>query len=191
MLLESLGQYAEGDSREALKEKAIEVCVARGVPKEVFSDKAAFDAQVSQIQDLWVTCFEATATSLLAPPKSRVARGQRIYAHFQPRLKRLGDDGLLDPTQIGVFFAVHDAEVTMARIVLALASSRTDDGKFPPSLSRLAAKFGGPVPTSPYDGSAIGYELTADGNDVTVAVAEVKIGEVVLPEIKFSSAGKK
>jgi hypothetical protein len=96
---------------------------------------------------------------------------------------------MLDPANIGTLFAIHDAELTMARLVLALAASRSDVG-FPPSLEAVSPRFGGRVPLSPYDNAPIGYALRNGGNDVTITIAEATAESVTFPEITFNSAAR-
>jgi hypothetical protein len=126
---------------------------------------------------------------MLLPPKARIARGLEIYAEYSEKLRRLGDEGMLDPSEIGTFFAIHDAELAMTRVVVALAASRTEAG-FPESLESLSAKFGGSVPVSPYDNTPLVYTVSEDGQGFTLVVPEVTVGETKLREIKFSTAGK-
>jgi hypothetical protein len=188
MLLEALGEFVHSESESHHEQQAIELCVKRGVPRSVFTDKKAFDAKVTEIQNLWVECFEATAAAMLLPAQARAERGRQIFEEYNQKLSRLGDSGMLDPAQIGNVFAVHDAELAMARLVLAAAASRTEAG-FPASLHEVAGMFGGSLPVSPYDNSPIRYAVTNGGKDITVAVGEVNAGDLTLPKIEFSSMG--
>ena len=148
MLCESLGEYAPGDSRTEQQDKAKQVCVSRGVPADVFSNKAAFDAMADKIAKLQVTYLTAGAACMDLPPKLRVVRAKAIMEAFKERFKEVGDQQMLDLQQVSSFFAAHHAEQTMARVALAVAANRTEKG-FPTSLESIASEFSGNVPDQP------------------------------------------
>ena len=74
----------------------------------------------------------------------------------------------------------------MTRVALAVGASRTDD-RFPKNLSAVAPRFSGVMPSSPYDGSQIEYQLLNGGKDFSVTVPAAEAGKVKLPAIEFSS----
>jgi hypothetical protein len=190
MLLEAIGEYVPTTSEEELKAKVSEVVAARGVPADVLKDEAKFDARIDRIQQLWVECFEKTSVAMTLPPMARARLGKEIFDRYSGALKRLGDDDLLNPAEIGTFFSMHSAELAMARVVLALAASRSEQG-YPESLDAIASRFGGQVPVNPYDGKPMQYTVSEDRNDFTLTVPEVSDGDILLPKIEFSTAGKK
>lgn len=189
MMLESLGEFVEAQDEGELEEKAIESLVKRGIPKAAFSDKATFDSHVDRVKALWVQCMDETSASMILPPVARAARCSQIFESYRDKLKRLGDEGFPNPSEIGNFFAIHQAEMTMLRVALAVAAERTERG-FPASLDDVAMRFGGKVPRSPYDGSALVYQTTNNGNDFALRVKELKAGELTLPKIDFSTVQK-
>ncbi len=184
MLLETLGEMDHGRDREAQKEKAIEQCCKRGTPRDIFDDKAKFDAYGDKIRDLHVAFLEESAACMDLPPKQRVASAKAVMKSFEPRFRKIGEEVMFDVVQVGRFFATHDAQQTMARVALAVAANRTDAG-FPESLDSVPFKGG--APNSPYDGSAIEYQRLNDGKDFSVTLNEVTIDNVVFPAVVFSS----
>ena len=189
MMLESLGEFVKAKDQDELEKKAIAMCVKRGIPQAAFSDKAKFDTHVDQVKALWVKCMDETAFSMMLPPVARAARCSQIFDAYRDRLKRLGDEGFPNPAEVGNFFAIHQAEMTMLRVALAVAAERTESG-FPASLGDVAKRFGGKLPVSPYDGSALVYQTTNNGNDFSLIVNEAKAGGATLPKIDFSTAVK-
>jgi hypothetical protein len=189
MLLESLGEFVAAQDEQELEKKAIELCVKRGIPAAAFNEKATFDSHVDRVKALWVQCMDETSSTMMLPPVARVARCNQIFEAYRDKLKRLGDEGFPNPSEIGNFFAIHEAEMTMLRVALAVAAERTDAG-FPASLENVAQRFGGKLPRSPYDGSALVYQTINNGKDFSLGIAEAKAGEVTLPKIDFSTAGR-
>jgi len=43
------------------------------------------------------------------------------------------------------------------------------------------------LPTSPYDGSALQYEILEDGRNFSVTVSEFRTDDLTLPEVTFTS----
>ena len=118
------------------------------------------------------------------PPLARIQRGQQLYDTYSQLAGALGDDLAVNPAELGQVFATHDAELVVTRVTLAVAASRKPTG-FPEILDAVADAFGGSVPTSPYDGSALTYEVLEDGKGFSLGVAETKIGDVDLPGMEF------
>ncbi len=186
MLLESMGQYAVGDSEEELEAKAIAEAKKRGIPAEVFKSKDAFRTHAEKFRNLHVSYYRNAATCMGLPCMQKAVKAQEIFDEYQPRFEKMGDREFLDVRAIANFFSTHEAELCMARVALAVAAERKD-GKFPSSLEAVKGRFAGTIPVSPYDGSALDYEVLNDGADFLVAVPEAKYGEIVMPRVEFSS----
>jgi hypothetical protein len=173
--------------RKAIQARAIAECTKRGVPKEAFDDVTSFNNYLDRFEALSARCAEACAACMTLPPTARVERGQRIYEKYEKLLAVLGDDqSLIDPAQIGAMFATHEAELVLARTALAVAASKSEKG-FPEKLEAVAARFGGKVPASPYDGSPLAYEVFDDGQAFSLVVHEVRVAGITLPQIDFDS----
>jgi hypothetical protein len=72
---------------------------------------------------------------------------------------------------------------------MAIAVAKSDTG-YPADLSAVADRFGGKLPTSPYDGSPLVYEVINSGQGFSLSVEAAQIGSVDLPAIKFSPVHK-
>ncbi len=186
MLCEALGENAAADNLNEQRDKAKQVCIQRGVPAKVFTDKAAFDAMADKIAQTQMSYLTAGAACMHLPPKSRAMRAKVIMESFQDKFKELGDQQMLDLQKIGSFFAAHQAEQTMARVALAVAASRTEQG-FPASLESIAAEFSGEMPTSPYDGAPLQYTVLNGGKDFSVAIPAASADGIEFPRVEFSS----
>ena len=187
MILEAMGEFAPGKDRKSMQKKAISLCVERGIPEKIFQDKDAFDQHINKLQKLNLRSAEATAACMSLPPVARMKVGQRIYKKFQQPLKDLGDHSMINPAETGAYFAMHDAELTLARVVLALAAERKNT-KFPEELTDVAHRFGGQVPHSPYDGSPLNYETIDGGNGFSINVSAVEAHGITLPKVEFTSS---
>jgi hypothetical protein len=91
------------------------------------------------------------------------------------------------PSELGALFSSHESNLALLRMALALGA-RKADGKFPADLDSIASGFGGQLPTSPYDGSGIKYEVSKDGKSYRLSVSEQSIAGVLLPAVDFNSA---
>ncbi len=185
-ILESLGEEATEDEQQNRK-KAVAACVKAGVPKEVFDDVRSFRKHLAGLKELDVRFAEAAAACMKLPPQARVDRGQRLYDRYIKAAGAIGEQTLLNPAEIGALFAGHEANTVVLRCSLALAARRTDKG-FPKKLDAIAGGFGGAVPTSPYDGSPLVYEVIDNGRSFRLGVKEVQVGAVTLPQVEFTGA---
>ena len=82
------------------------------------------------------------------PTASAIQRGQQIHKQYASKLRELGDSKILNPGQIAARFAIHDAELAILKVVLALAASKDEKG-FPAKLEDVAERFGGNLPRAP------------------------------------------
>ncbi len=186
MLLESMGQYAVGDTEEEMEAKALVEAGKRGIPLEVFKTKEAFRAYAEKFRSVHTSYFRYAATSMGLPCMAKAAKAQQIFDAYKPRFETLGDREFLDVREIANYFSAHEAELCMARVALAIAAERKEQA-FPASLDAVKSRFAGTVPVSPYDGSQLEYAVLNNGEDFMVAVPEAKFGEIVMPRVEFSS----
>ena len=186
MLLEAMDEFAASSSDKKLEDKAIEILAKRGIPSEAFKDRRSFEAITERYRKVNTAYFREAATYMALPPMQRAKRTHAMYAKYKPLFEKLGDPNFLDVRQIGNHFATHEAELTMARVALAVCAERKN-GKFPASLDAVSDRFAGPVPVSPYDGSLLEYKVLNDGEDFLLVVPEAKYQEMVMPRVEFSS----
>jgi hypothetical protein len=92
----------------------------------------------------------------------------------------LDADTMIAPGELGVLFSEHRAELTVARLTLAVSASKRN-GKFPNSLDKVAKRFGGALPVNPYGESVIQYHT--DGSDFSIEIAAM--GR--MPRVAFGS----
>ena len=186
MLLESLGELTIGADKQALQQKAKQICVERGVPQQAFASKANFSAFVSRLSNLRTTYFRSLAASMTLPTTQRALAAKRIHQRAQAELDKLSKSKLPAAEDMVVIFASHEAERAMTRVALAAAAGRTD-GKFPEDVSEVASRFSGVVPKSPYNGAPIAYKALNGGKDMSVTIPGATAGETSFPQIEFSS----
>lgn len=190
MLLDLLGVEPAGGDPARVRETAVAAATERGVPRELFNDRAALASYIQKLQALYAEYTEdAVACMKLASTPQRIARGAEIHRRFAPRFAELGNPGEIHPGQLVAFFASHAAERTLTRVVLAIATGRTDD-RFPAKLDDVAGALGGSVPVSPYDGSPLVYAPSDDRSRYDLTIREATVGEITLPEIEFKSTGE-
>ncbi len=67
---------------------------------------------------------------------------------------------------------------------MAISSARSANG-YPAELADVDDKFGGQLPTNPYDGSPLVYKVLKEGKGFSLTVSEAKVGNVELPAIEF------
>ena len=175
----------QGDEAK-VRAAAIAAAQKLGVPKECFESKEAFTAMAAELDKMTVRALEATAACLTLPPLARVRRGRELYRRFQQEMGDLGNDAILNAGEIGAVFARFDAETVLTRVVLALAAEKKK--AYPQALADLSERFGGGLPTSPYDGSPLRYQRSDDGTQFSLAIAEVKVAGAALAGLEFSSA---
>ena len=187
MMLESWGELADGNSRDELKGRLLEVAEQRGIRAEIFEDRASFEEAAKRFRATHVDYFQESAVCLQQSGMARAKCAAEIHDKFRPQFDEVGDSHFIDVQDVARHVATSEAERVMARVALAVAASRQADGKYPASLDTVAGKFGGKLPTSPYDGSAVKYTVLNDGQDFAVQVAEATFGDVVMPAIDFTS----
>ena len=186
LILEDLGEEFPDGNADAVRKAAIAACESRGVPQDVFRTLPAFRKHVKKIRDVNVRFTEAAAACMSLPPTARLKRGQEIYDDYAKLAGELGDDLAVNPNELGRLFAIHDAELMLARVTLALCANRSEAG-LPQSLDAVASGFGGQLPVSPYDGSPLVYQLSQDAQSFTLGVPKVQTEYGSLPEITFES----
>lgn len=186
MLLDSLGAFTIAQDKETLEAKAIQLCQERGVPASIFESKASFDDYVSKLSRVRANYFRSLAACMTLPPNRRHGAATSVYDRAKAQISNFSKSELMAPDYLVSVFATHSAERAMTRIALAVAASKTNAG-FPASLDAVAPVFSGDLPTSPYDGNPMLYQLLNDGKDFSVTVPASVSGEVQLPEIQFSS----
>jgi hypothetical protein len=185
-ILESLGVEAT-DNEEQNRKKAVAECVKLGVPKEVFKDAKSLGRYVNRLEPLYLRFAEAAVASMKLPPKARIERGQRVFDRYSKLLGAVGQRDLINPAEVGALFAGHEAKTAVLRCALAVGASRTDKG-FPEKLDAIAGAFGGSVPTSPYDGSPLVYEVLDKGKAFRLSINGVRVKGITLPRVDFTSA---
>ena len=181
LILESVGEEATGDKKKDTQ-KAMAWCVKRGVPEAVFASPSAFRKYVDQLEATAHRFAESVTACMTLPPPARLKRAQALRKKYSQLIKVLEADTLIDPVEIGALMAEHEAELTLARLALAVSASKKD-GKFPPSLQELSDRFGGVVPSSPYTGEPVSYQALANNRSFSLQIASAG----GLPSVDFDS----
>ncbi|MEM8680157.1 MAG: hypothetical protein AAGF97_12485 [Planctomycetota bacterium] len=181
MILESFRVEVTGD-RAADAARAITVCVEQGVPRETFDDPMAFHDYVAKLQATALRFTESVAASMTLPPQARLERARALNRKYSRLIALLASDTLVDPVELGTLFSEHAAELTLARLALAVSASKQDD-KFPGSLQDIEDRFGGVVPLDPYSREPVAYRTLDEARHFELAIP--RLGE--LPEVKFTS----
>jgi hypothetical protein len=184
MVIESLNEEFPNEGPEGMRAAAIAAAIKRGVPKEAFDSQESFSRYMKKIRSLYVSLARESAACLTQPPPGSIRQGEAVYQKYKPKLLNTERSSKLNPGRIAALFAVHEAELSLTHLILAVSAAKTSDG-FPSSLSAVADKLGGELPTSPYDGSPFVYELLDSGKGFSIGVQAASVGEVELPEIKF------
>ena len=125
---------------------ASKLSIERGVPEKAFQSRAAFRDYLSYLSVTTARFAEVAATSMTWPPRARIERGEELYEQHAELVKVLGDDTFINPAEIGVFFAGHEAELTAARVVLAVAAEKSD--RTSSSSARSSGRISHPAPHS-------------------------------------------
>jgi hypothetical protein len=181
IILESLGQEIVGDKHED-DERAIAACVKVGMPRETFSNSRKFCEYVDKLQATGNRFAESVTACMTLPPQARVQRAQVLRDKYASLIKVLAAETLIDPVEVGILFSEHEAELTLARLALALSASKSD-GKFPDSLQAIEGRFGGSVPANPYTGEAVVYRSSEDGRSFELRIPP----QDAFPEVAFNS----
>ena len=182
MILESLGEEVVGENQED-DERAIATCVKRGVPRDVFSSPTAFCEYVDKLRATGNRFAESVTACMTLPPQARLRRAQALREKYAKLIRVLAADTLIDPVEIGILLAEHEAELTVGRLALAVSASK-EDGKFPDSLHAVAARFGGRVPANPYTGEAVVYQSLENGFSFALTIPSLD----AFPQVDFISS---
>lgn len=181
LLLESCGESSTGDLEKDRK-KAIAVCEKRGVPRSVFSSTAEFHGYLDRLQATTNRYAESLAACMTLPAEARLTRAQALAVKYSKLIKILAGETTLSTVDVAAGFLEHEAELTLTRLVLALAASKRD-GMYPPKLNELRVRFGGALPTSPYDNQPVRYSLVNEAKEFTLLIPAANS----LPQISFAS----
>ena len=184
MILESMGLDVPDDS-DAAREAAIAACVSRKIPKKVFDDPKTFRSFVTRVEKESGRFTEAMAAAMTLPLEARITRGKALFDKYQQILVMLSGDVVLNPAEVGAYFGLHEAELAVTRVALAVSASKSD--QFPASLDDVAARFGGNVPVNPYDGSAIQYSRHDDGKGFRLLIPATEVAGVGLAKVNFDT----
>jgi len=187
ILLEQFGLPVPQDNPQAVRQAAMEACVERGVARETFRSREAFHRHLDRLTETYRRYAEQFAACMTLPPPARAKRGESLYASYSEQLGALGAELTVNPAEVGVLLALHDAELRLARVVVALAAEKRD-GRFPESLKKIASHFGGRVPASPYNDGPIDYQPYDDGRNFSIEVPSLQAGSVIYPRVDFDSS---
>ncbi len=184
MIIESLGEEFPSAGPEGMRKAAIEAATTRGVPKEAFEDKESFNRYMTELSSVFVQMAKESALCMCHRAPDSIRQGERVFTKYQPKLLKAGDTNTQNPAETAALFAVHEAELSLTRLILAISAARTAEG-FPAKLEDVAERFGGQLPRSPYDETALDYELLEGGEGFSLQIQQANVGDVALPEIKF------
>lgn len=184
MILDAMGQPLPAGGAEAVRAAAIAAAVERGAPREIFDDKEAFLRHIAKVESAYLALATNSASCLALPAPASIKQAVSLLARSESKLPDTEYANSLNPVRTATYFAVHQTELDVLRVVLALAASR-DGGRFPASLAQIAPMFGGEVPRSAYDGSELDYRPTADGDGFAIEAKAVMVGDVKLPQVGF------
>ena len=188
IVLQAVDAKPEASTPEAMRAAAKAAVIERGVPESVFADVESFETHIEKLREAHADYYRQTIACLNQPVGSAVKRGQEIYDKFTPRLKALGDPDILNPGQIAAYFAVHEAELRLANLVLAISAQKQDE-QFPQDLSGVAQQFGGQLPENPLGTGPVVYRPTADRHGFEIHFAGTQIAGIDLPKVGFEFGG--
>lgn len=187
MVLEGLGADMPNADRQSMREAAIKAAGEIGAPADVFDSKQTFTTYMNKLRGSYADLARESAVCLTLRPPHSIREGQQVYAKYETKLPATERRSALNPAQAAAFFAVHQAELDMLRLVLAISAERTDEG-YPASLDAVRNRLGDDHLTSPFDGSEYLYKQLEDGNGFALKVAEAKVGDIDLPSMTFKYA---
>ncbi len=190
MVLEILEADIPVAGPEGLREAAIEASVKRGIPREAFDSKESFTSYMDDLSSVYFDLAKESALCLTHPSPESIRCGEAVTRKYQQKLIETKNSSAWEPARIAALFAVHEAELTVLRTNMAISAARSADG-YPAALADVANKFGGQLPTSPYDGNELVYQVLEGGKGFSLEVSEAKVGGVDLPSIKFVHLPKK
>ena len=190
IVLEALLADIPSTDPEGLRKAAIQAAVDRGVPREAFSNKESFVNYMNKFSSVYLDLATETALCMTRSPAESMLCGEKVSKKYEGKLIETQNTSVWKPAKIASLFAVHQAELTVMRSCLAVAAKSANG--YPANLSEVSDLFGGTLPTSPYDGSKLQYEVLENGKGFSLAVGAAKVGNLDLPEIKFVHlSGKK
>jgi len=184
MVLEALNEEFPNGGPKELRVAAIAAAVKHGVPREAFANKDSFGLYLKKLRATHIELARESAACLTQSPPGSIRQGEAVYLKFKSKLPDTERTAKLNPAKIAALFAVHEAELSMTRVILAISATKTAAG-YPTDLDLVAQKLGGALPRSPFDGSALVYKSLGGSKGFSIAVAGASVGEVELPEIKF------
>ena len=184
MVLESLGAKFPMADHAGMRKAAIEAASNFGVPREAFDDKQSFGRYMRNLRSIYVELSKESANCLTLSPPESIQQGKAVFAKYADKLLPTERASSLNPAKTAGYFAVHQAELDLLRLVLAISAARTSDG-FPADLSGITGRFGGQLPSSPYDGGDYNYEVLEGGKGFSIKVSKGRISDIELPEIDF------
>ena len=168
------------DWREFAKSQVIK----RGVPATAFESEQEFDKYIETMRTMNQQYYAHAIAALALPPEQAIAKGEKVYREFSGQLLRLGNSDSLNPAQIAVFYASHEAALHLLNITLAVCAQR--EGKlYPQDLSSLRTLFGGQLPVSPLGQKAVDYKVSTDQTGFRISFPSMKVGETEVPEVAF------
>ena len=120
MILESLGQEVVGENQEN-DERAIAACVKLGVPRNALSSSTAFREYIDNLQATGSRFAESVTACMVLPPQARIRRAQALREKYAKLIRVLAAETLIDPVEVGILLSEHEAELTLARLSLAVS----------------------------------------------------------------------
>ena len=184
MVLEALSEGLPSGGPAELRAAAKAAAVKHGVPQEAFANKDSFGRYLKKLRTTHIELARESAACLTQSPPASIRQGEAIHRKYESRLPNTKRASKLNPAKIAALFAVHEAELSMTRVILAISAAKTAAG-YPSDLDSVAEKLGGTLPRSPFDGSALVYKSLGGGQGFSISVAGATVGEIELPEIKF------
>ncbi len=184
MVLEVLHEEMPNVGPVDLRKHAIAAAIKHGVPKSAFDNKDALGRHLKKLRSTHIALTRESAICLTQSAPESILQGETIYQKYKSKLPDTERASKLNPARLASLFAVHKAELTLTKVILAISATKTAQG-FPADLGSVAEKLGGTLPKSPYDGSALVYESLENGKGFSLTVSGTTIGKEKLPEIEF------
>lgn len=184
MVLEGLGAELSNGDRQSMREEAIKAAGEIGVPAEAFDSRQTFTTYMNKLRGSYDDLARESAVCLTLRPPHSIREGQQVYAKYEDKLPATERRSALNPAQAAAFFAVHQAELDMLRLVAAISAEQTEAG-YPASLDAVRDRLGDDHLRSPFDGSEYEYEQLEDGAGFKLGVAAAKVGDIDLPAMTF------
>ncbi len=184
MLLEVFNADIPSADPEGLRKAAIQVAIDRGLPREAFDSKEAFVSYTNNLSSVYLDMLNESVLCLSRSAPESIRCGEAVAQKYKQKLIETKNTNAWKPAKIASLFAVHEAELAVLRTSMAIAAARSA-GVYPASLEDIVDKFDRQMPTSPYDGSPLVYQVLEDGKGFSLTVSKAKVGNVELPAINF------